>query len=89
MTAKAALLVFPDPNLPFETLTDASDNQLGAVIKQQGKPVAFFSRKLTLAQLKHPTVDKEMLCIVEVLKECCTVSWGAVIHIHTDHIKLT
>ena len=87
--AENVLLSFPDPNLQYDIETDASDLQLGAVIKQQGRTIAFFSRKLSSAQQKYPTIDKEMLCIVEVLKEYRPILWGAAIHIYTDHINLT
>ena len=87
--AEQVLLTFPDPNVDYDIETDASDKQLGAVIKQKGKTIAFFSRKLTTAQLKYPTIDKEMLCIVEVLKEYRSILWGARINIYTDHINLT
>ena len=83
------LLAFPDPNIPYDIYTDASDYQLGAVITQNKQPVAFFSRKLSSAQLKYPTIDKEMLCIVEVLKEYRSILWGATINVYTDHINLT
>ena len=87
--AEEVLLTFPNPNIPYDIETDASDTQMGAVIRQQGKTIAFFSRKLSSAQLKYPTIDKEMLCIVEVLKEYRTILWGANINIYTDHINLT
>ena len=50
------ILVFPDPNKPFLIETDASNYQLGAVIKQhndklqQNMPIAFYSCKLTPTQ---------------------------------------
>ena len=86
--AENVLLAFPDLNVPCNIHTDASDLQSGAVIEQNKNAVAFFSCKLSSVQLKHPTIDKEMLCIVEVLKECQSVPWGAMINVHTDHINL-
>ncbi len=89
LIAERVLLVFPDPNQPFHIYTDASDLQLGAVVMQNNEVVCFFSRKLSGAQLSYPTIDKEMLCIVEVLKEFRPMLWGAKIHVYTDHINLT
>ena len=43
--AKETLVTFPDFNKTFEIHTDASKLQLGACISQEGKPVAFYSRK--------------------------------------------
>ena len=82
-------LTFPHPNVPCDICADASDLQLEAAVKQQGNTVAFFSCKLSTAQLKHPTIDKEMLCVVEALKEHCSILWGAKVDICTDHIDLT
>ena len=87
--ATDVLLKYPDPNRPFHIETDASDNQLGSVIIQDNLPVAFFSRKLTSAQKKYPTIDKEMLSIVETFQEFRTILWGATIHVYTDHKNLT
>ena len=47
--AKETILNYPDFNKVFEIHTDASDRQLGAVISQEGKPLAFYSRKLSSA----------------------------------------
>ena len=45
-----ALLAYPDPNQPFNVETDTSDYQLGAMIKQNGRPIAYYSQKLNSAQ---------------------------------------
>jgi len=45
MVCTETLLNYPDWSKPFDIHTDASDYQLGAVISQDGKPIAFYSRK--------------------------------------------
>ena len=47
---------------------DASHAQLGAVISQDNKPIAFYSRKLNPAQTQYTTTEHELLSIVETLK---------------------
>jgi RNase H-like domain found in reverse transcriptase len=42
--AKEVLLAYPDFNDEFVIHTDVSHTQLGAVISQKGKPIAFYSR---------------------------------------------
>jgi hypothetical protein len=47
---EAPLLPTPDEILPYGVVTDASDSGLGAVLLQEGHPVAFESRKLNSAK---------------------------------------
>ncbi|MHA7865811.1 reverse transcriptase family protein, partial [Flagellimonas marinaquae] len=69
VVAREVLLAFPDFNKPFEIYTDASKLQLGAVITQGKKPIAFYSRKLNSAQRNYTTTERELLAIVETLRE--------------------
>jgi hypothetical protein len=50
--AKQVVLAYPDFSKNFKIYTDASAMQLGAVIAQDNRPVAFFSRKLSKTQQK-------------------------------------
>ena len=58
MVSKSAILTYPDWSKPLYIHIDASDFQLGAVISQEGKPIAFFSRKLNSAQKIIPPPKK-------------------------------
>jgi hypothetical protein len=82
------MLSFPDFEKPFEIHTDASDYQLGSVVMQDGKPIAFYSRKLSSAQRNYTVGEREMLSIVETLKEFRTILLGQTITVYTDHMNL-
>ena len=74
---------------PFNIYTDASTKQLGSVITQDNKPIAFFSRKLSGAQSKYTVTELKLLAIVETLKELNGMLWGQRINVYTKHTNLT
>ena len=63
------MLALPDLQRPFEIETYASDYAIGAVLTQQGHPVAFHSETLSDTVLKYPTYDKEMYSIVQACRK--------------------
>ncbi len=69
-------LAYPDYLQGFEIYTDSSKSQLGAVITQQNRPLAFFSRKLRPTLQKYSVTKQELLVIVETLKEFKDMLWG-------------
>ena len=87
--ARATLLAYPDFSKEFVIHTDASKFQLGSVISQDNKPIAFYSRKLKPAQTRYTTTERELLSIVETLKEFRNILLGQRIVVHTDHKNLT
>ena len=72
----------------FEIYTDASNTQIGSVITQKNRPLAFFSRKLSDTQKRYNTTEKKLLAIVETLKEFKGMLWGQCIVVYTDHKNL-
>ena len=79
------MLAYPNFLKKFVIHTDAGDRQLGAVISQDNKPIAFYSRKLNPAQTRYTTTERELLSIVETLKEFKTILLGYEIDTYTDH----
>ncbi len=61
----------------YHIYTDACSYHIGECIFQDDKPVASWSHKLIHAQLKYEVGDKELLSIVKVLMELCTMLLGA------------
>jgi hypothetical protein len=81
-------LAYPDYFKVFEIYTDASSKQIGAVITQDNRPIAFISWKLSDMQRKYSITKIELLAIVETLKEFKGMLWGQNIKVFTDHATL-
>ncbi len=83
--AKEVVLAYPDFTKPFKIYTDASTMQLGSVITQGNRPLAFFSRRLSMMQTKYSDTEIDFLAIVETLKKFQGMLWGQTIKVYTDH----
>lgn len=88
----APVLAIPDPELPFEVTTDASDFAVGGVLSQdQGQgsqPVAFTSRKMNPAERNYAAHEKETLAIMHALSKWRVYLEGRRFTVYTDHATL-
>ena len=92
--ARAAVLAHPDPTAEVALAVDASGSHVGGVLQQRVRgggwqPLSFFSRKLSKAEERYSTFDRELLACVAALRHFRFLLEGRVFHILTDHKPLT
>ena len=87
----APCLKIADPDGEFEVTTDASEDAeaIGAVLTQDGHPIAFESRKLNIHQVNYPVHDKEMYAIMHALDKWRPFLLGKHFKVYIDHRSLT
>ena len=90
---KRPILRLPDHSRNFTLRTDASNSGIGAVLMQEheGKlhPVAYASKKLTNAETKYSTLEKECLAIIWGVGKFRLFLAGKKFVLQTDHKPLT
>ena len=75
MFIEAPILNYFDPEDHIQIETDVSSYAIGEIFSQlilddlgEWHPIAFFFRKMILAETRYKTYDNELLAIIEVFK---------------------
>jgi hypothetical protein len=84
----APILKVPDMDADFLVCTDASKEGLGGVLMQDGRVIAYISRKLRRHEENYATHDLELLAIVYALKVWRHYLIGRKFELKTDHCGL-
>lgn len=84
----APVLALPNFSVPFELHSDASKLGIGAVLSQQGKPIAFFSEKIAGARGRYSTYDVELYAVIQAVKHWRHYLFHREFVLFTDHDAL-
>lgn len=85
----APVLTCPDFSQEFDLFCDASGVGLGAILSQNGKPVAFASRSLTSSERKYFPTELECLAVLWAIEKFRGYLEGYKFNVITDHASLT
>ena len=82
------VLQYYDPSKPVRVQVDASQSGLGAVVMQNGQPIAYASKSLTTAQQAYAQIEKEALALVFGCEKFHHYLYGRDFIAETDHKPL-
>jgi hypothetical protein len=89
LLAQETILTYPEFDKPFVIYTNASECQIGSIVRKNEKQLGFFSKKLNETQQHYPVTEQELLAIVETLKYFKHMLLGQDIIVKTERKNLT
>ncbi|GJS65143.1 retrotransposon protein, putative, ty3-gypsy subclass [Tanacetum coccineum] len=84
----SSVLTLPSGTCGYQIYSDASKKDLGCVLMQHGKVIAYASRQLKPYEVNYPTHDLELTALVFALKIWRHYLYGETCDIFTDHKSL-
>ena len=82
------VLAYYNPKLPVTISADASQNDLGCVCLQEGKPITYASRSLTETEKLYTQIEKELLALLYACTKLDQYIVGRHVNAETDHEPL-
>ncbi|GFY13725.1 retrovirus-related Pol polyprotein from transposon opus [Trichonephila clavipes] len=82
---KSSCLKYFNGNTAVTVSVDASKNGLGAVLLQEGQPVAYGSESLTQTQQHYAQIEKELMAVIYGLEHFNYYTYGRIVTVQTDH----
>jgi hypothetical protein len=84
----APVLAMPDFTKLFVVKCDASPHGFGAVLIQEGHPIAFFSRQVAPRHHALATYEHELIGLVQAVRHWRPYLWGRRFTVRTNHYSL-
>jgi len=88
LISEAATLKYYDPSKVLMIQTDASSTGLGSCLLQDGQPIAYASKSLTVAERNYAQIEKELLAIVFACEKFSHYVYGRKTIVQSDHKPL-